>query len=72
MVGRDRRARRNGRNAKSYRMNRRVGCTRKTKFSLLQFVACRAARMRSAIQTLRAGSSTQSNSEIKTTIGTGI
>ena len=70
LVGRDRRARRAVHNAKSYRMNDRVGCVPRTKFSSLRSVVCRAAKTSSAIRELLAAFLIQSNSEIKTTFGT--
>ena len=70
LVGRDRRARRAVRNAKSCRMNDHVGCVPKTKFFLLRSVANHAGKTQLCHPDIARGSSTQSNSEIKTTFGT--
>jgi len=70
MVGRDRRARRAVRSAKSYRMNDHVGYVSKTKSSSLQSVVSGTAKTSFAIRELLAAFLIQSNSEIKTMFGT--
>jgi hypothetical protein len=69
MVGRDRRARRSVHNAKSFCTTGRCGCAQKTKSFSSRCVANHAAKISSAIQTLRAPFLIPLNSEIKTMFG---